>query len=102
MGWVSVVDSINTEASLCLGHGATKMSIAVMAFFSSLVLLHSLAALDGHSTYRVAFIFNSENFARKFVLGDISIERLLSLSKLFKAHLGEEFSFFSHWFFSYC
>lgn len=82
MGWVSVVDSINTEASLCLGHGAT---IAVMAFSSCHVLLHSLAALDGHSPCRVAFTFISGNFAKKVVLEDTSIERLPSLGKLFKA-----------------
>lgn len=76
MGWVSVVDSINIEASLCLGHGAT---VAVMAFCSCHILLHSLAALDGHSACRVPFTFISGNFARKVVLEDTYTERLPSL-----------------------
>lgn len=84
LGQVLVVDSINTEASLCLEHGAAKMSIAVMAFCSSHVLLHSLATLDGHSSCRVAFIFISEIFARKIALEDISIERLPSLEQALK------------------
>lgn len=72
------MDSINTEASLCLGHGAAKASVAMMAFCSSHGLLHPLATLDGHSSCRVAFIFISENFARKIILEEISIERLPS------------------------
>lgn len=99
LGRVSAGDSVNTEASLCLGHGATQTSIAVMAFCSSHGLLHALATSDGHSSCRVAFIFISENFARKIVLEDLSIERLPSSGKLFKDCLGEEFSFFGHCFF---
>lgn len=64
------------------------MSITVVAFHSSHGLLHSLAMPDSQWSYRVAFISISENFARKSVLEDISIEGHSSLGNHFRPLLG--------------